>query len=301
MISLPVVTLALALPLQAGGDARSFEAPTLQTLESRLADDEHAADANARLVEVTDPLVGAPYVLNPLGEGDGPDPDPRLRLDAFDCTTFVETGLAMSLSTSGDEVLPTLDRIRYRQATPNFNNRRHFPSAQWLPDLIAMGVLEDVTRQVAGPQAKVAKKKLDLALWDKRRKKILTDLDRDAVPLGSHSIDVWPIALAKKGYKRIPPGTVLSVVRADKKRVPVRVSHQGLVIKKDGKLYLRHAARKVYGRVVDEPLSWFLARNAKYRKWPVTGVHLAQVRPAAEAREQVSKAAAPAPTTAEQP
>ncbi len=296
MIVLPLVTLALGLPLQASAQA-SFAPPTLQTLESRLADDAHAADPNARLLEVTDPLVGAPYVLNPLGEGDGADPDPRLRLDAFDCTTFVETGIAMSLATSADDVLPTLDIIRYRQASPHFNNRRHFPAAQWLPDLIAMGVLEDVTRQVAGPDAQVAKKTLDLAAWDKRDKKILADLDRDAVPQGAFTLDVWPIQLAKKGYKRIPPGTVLSVVRSDRPSVPVRVSHQGLIIEKDGKLFLRHAARKVYGRVVDEPLSWFLARNAKYKKWPVTGIHLARVRPAAEARKQVSasKPMPPAP------
>ena len=48
-----------------------------------------------RLELATRPFVGAPYVLSPLGEGDlgGTDPDPRLRFDAFDCTTFVETAL----------------------------------------------------------------------------------------------------------------------------------------------------------------------------------------------------------------
>ena len=44
--------------------------------------------------------------------------------------------------------------------------------------LIALGLLEDVTREVAGSDAAVATKRLDRDLWAKRRKKILTELDR---------------------------------------------------------------------------------------------------------------------------
>jgi len=47
-----------------------------------------------------------------LGEGEGKDTDPRIRFDAFDCLTFVETTMAQSLSADEDHVLPTLDAIR---------------------------------------------------------------------------------------------------------------------------------------------------------------------------------------------
>jgi hypothetical protein len=56
--------------------------------------------------------------------------------------------------------------------------------------------------------------------------------------------------------------------------VPVRVSHQGVVIDKGGKRYLRHAADRMFHSVVDEPLDGFFGRMARYGKWPVTGVHL---------------------------
>ena len=44
--------------------------------------------------------------------------------------------------------------------------------------------------------------------------------------------------------------------------------------------WLRHARRGVdgNGRVVDEDLETFLARNARYAKWKVTGVSLFEAR-----------------------
>ena len=42
-------------------------------------------------------------------------------------------------------------------------------------------------------------------------------------------------------------------------RVPVRVSHQGIVVRKGSKLYMRHAADRMYHSVVDEPLRVFMA------------------------------------------
>lgn len=70
-------------------------------------------------------FVGAPYVLSPLGEGAGIDDDPLIRLDAFDCTTFVETVLA-------DANLDKLNRIRYQDGVIDFVHRNHFIETDWL-------------------------------------------------------------------------------------------------------------------------------------------------------------------------
>src|SRR5690606_5638563 len=86
---------------------------------------------------------------------------------------------------------------------------------------------------------------------------------------------------------RIPPGTLLNLVRVDFKSVPVRVSHQGLVIAKKGKLYLRHAADRMFHSVVDEPLDHFFLRMQKYKKWPVAGVNLARLQEPADWRRLV--------------
>ena len=43
-----------------------------------------------RMQAVSQPFLGLPYVLDPMGESVGVDPDPLIRYDAFDCLTFVE-------------------------------------------------------------------------------------------------------------------------------------------------------------------------------------------------------------------
>ena len=43
-----------------------------------------------RMDRVSQPLLGKPYVADPLGEGRGYDKDPVVRYDIFDCLTFVE-------------------------------------------------------------------------------------------------------------------------------------------------------------------------------------------------------------------
>ena len=69
----------------------------------------------------------------------------------------------------------------------------------------------------------------------------------------------------------------MNLVRVDFKSVPVRVSHQGLIIEKNGKKFIRHAADRMYHRVVDEPLEAFFHRMQQYRKWPVAGVNLVRI------------------------
>ncbi len=271
------VLVVLGLGMAASAFAAApFAAPSAQSL------DEHVQAARERpmperLVAVSDAFVGAPYVLSPLGEGAPPDADPRWRFDAFDCTTFVETTLALSRAGSVREARTVLDEIRYKEGRPAFEARRHFPEAEWLPELIGLGYLEDITQKVAGPSAKRVQKILSHDSWQRRKKPILSELPPERIPTGTHQLWVWPIDEAVAHPHRIPPGTVLSVVRDDYRSIPVRVSHQGLVIKKGRTLYMRHAADRVFHRVVDEPLKNFLTRIQRYQKWPVTGIHLAKV------------------------
>jgi hypothetical protein len=60
----------------------------------------------------------------------------------------------------------------------------------------------------------------------------------------------------------------------DPKRV-VRVSHMGFVVRKDGRLYVRHASFGDEHRVIDLELSQFLDKQREYKKWPVQGIALA--------------------------
>jgi hypothetical protein len=70
------------------------------------------------------------------------------------------------------------------------------------------------------------------------------------------------------------------------------VSHQGLVVEKDGRRFLRHAADRLHHHVVDEPLDRFFARMKHYGRWPVAGVHLTRLHPAADWRTRLGVAGA---------
>lgn len=101
----------------------------------------------ARIESASLQLLGAPYLDAPLGEGASSryDAGPLVRLDGFDCTTFVETVLAAAKSKNVAEFEKTLQRIRYRNGQVGFATRNHFPCVDWIPQNSRNGILTDIT------------------------------------------------------------------------------------------------------------------------------------------------------------
>ncbi len=79
-------------------------------------------------------LLEKKYKLNPLGEGAGGkfDQDPLFRFDSFDCTTFVETILALTISKRAGDFQKNMSKIRYKNDLPSFSQRNHFPQLDWM-------------------------------------------------------------------------------------------------------------------------------------------------------------------------
>ncbi len=233
-----------------------------------------------RLEQVTRPLLGARYLRSPLGEGAPPDGDPRLRRDGFDCTTFVETAIALaSVSTaSGDGALAdALDRLRYDGAV-SYQNRRHLPESQWLPGLSRLGVLEEATAAMAGGSTASARLVLSPEVW--RRRRVARDLllAEDRVPAGVFLVPYVPLAQLPELYRRLPPGTLLSVVRRPTPSAPTLITHQALLLARaDGTRFVRHASAAL-GRVADQTPEQFHRLLAQPKRWPILGVNLQRVR-----------------------
>lgn len=233
----------------------------------------------ARLEVLTRPLLGRPYVISPLGEGEGatPDPDPRWRDDAFDCTTFVETALALALTAGApadaDAAPRTLDRLRYAGA-PRYAARRHLPEAQWVPGLEALGVIAPYT---AIQPTITATLTLDAARFEKRRVARALVLDRADVPTGAWPVTYVPLAALEPQLEALPAGLLVNVVRQPVPWSPTWVTHQGLLLRDPrGRLVLRHAS-PISKRVVDEPFARVVHRyrTSKANKaWPIVGVQL---------------------------
>lgn len=262
-----VVALWAIVVSAAAGSLAAPSEDTLRALQSETAE----APLADRLERLTKPFLGLPYGLSPLGEGEGVDTDPRLRWDVFDCLTFVETAMALVAAPTFDDVLPVLDHVRYG-ASPSFVNRNHFVESQWLPSNVLKGYVRDISAEVAGNEVVVVRKEFGPERWAARGKLASMALAVDDIPRGSFAVPTVPLEVARRRISSIPSGTLLFVVREDFYTQPTRVTHVGLVVGEGKNKMLRHAAGKPYNRVIDEPLSQFFARNARYSKWPVTGV-----------------------------
>lgn len=239
-------------------------------------------DPTVRLSAATEPLLGARYVLSPLGEGEGIDPDPRFRLDAFDCTTFVETALALASSSSLDTARARLDQIRYADGEALFEKRRHLVTSQWVPGIVKLGLLEDVTTTVAKERTEKIALVLTPKRWKKRWVARTLALDERSLTFGEFEIPILPLEAARDVTieARIPTGTVVNVVRAPYGSAPDFVTHQGIVLvdpKNASRRIVRHAS-PVRGRVVDEPFEKLVRRYARPRKWAVVGLQFLEVK-----------------------
>jgi len=238
------------------------------------------SDGLKRLMTISRMFLQVPYADSPLGEGKGnpPDEDPLIRFDVADCTTFLETSMAMARASSFKEAQEVLRKIRYTDGRVGYRRRKHFMMAQWIPQNQKAGFIEDITERVGGDSVSIASKRLDAEVWERRRKKdSWPELAPEDIPEGVFTLPIIPINRARELADEIPAGTLLNVVRVDYKSMPVRVTHQGLVVVRRGRRYLRHAARAGYKRVVDELLDTFLRRNSAYKKWPVAGINLQKI------------------------
>jgi hypothetical protein len=241
-----------------------------------------------RLDVVSRAFLNAPYRLGPLGEETEPDLDPRMRLDAFDCTTYVETVLALTLAHPSDAsgapptdvdpgaALSALDRIRYTGAEPTFERRRHLMEAQWIPELVAEGLVVDVTREVGRGSERKASIKLERKTWERSEIAGQLGLPWNAVPAGRHVLHYLPWdSLNDEALRRaLPDAAILSVVVDPKPEAPTLVIHQGLMLRAaDGALVVRHAS-SLYRAVVEEPLDAFLGHARGRRRFHTLGVNV---------------------------
>jgi hypothetical protein len=229
-----------------------------------------------RLLGMSEKFLNTPYVLSPLGEGQGVDPDPTFRLDAVDCLTFVEETLALGLAHGEPEVPALLERIRYA-STPTYEDRNHLMEAQWLPNNIKKGLLVDVTRKYAKDDTVAVTKTLTANTWRSKSSQAL-QLPPERQATGTFALNMIPLDRVLANAREVPSGTILVILREDLPGKATRITHLGFVVQKKKRTYLRHAAKGGYNRVVDEDLETFLARNARYDKWRVTGVSLFEAR-----------------------
>lgn len=269
---LRVVVVLLCLPF--ASSATAAKSPLASSIEA--LQQSHSSQP-ARLRALSTRLLGRPYLLSALGEGRGHsrDPDPRFRLDRFDCVTLTETLMALSWTRNLGQARSILQKIRYRQGRIGYGSRNHIMMAQWIPHNIANGMLQDISNKATKGKPHFA----DLLLSDsdfRTKAGRQLQLKKNERPRGSFRIGLLPLSEAQRSTKQFPTVSILSTVRRRDKNKPYRISHVGLLLRKEKRLVVHHAdARKQ--RVIEEPYASFVARAKRQRSWPVVGFNVLSI------------------------
>lgn len=218
----------------------------------------------------------SPYLVDPLGEGENGEfsKAPLYRFDGFDCTTFVETVLALALSSSPEQFRQRMNQIRYKDAVISYESRNHFPSIDWIPNNTRAGFVTDVTGRVAGAHTKWSQTWIQKATWFEKKGPAyrsvaqLFDTELGQLPY----ISKEDLLNRSELIQRIPNGSIFHVVRPNwdlRKAIGTHldVSHMGFLVWDQGVLYMLHASNGAgrdgsddSKRVKREPLLEYVSR-----------------------------------------
>ncbi len=259
---------------------------SLQKLLSRA---EEVQGIEPRLHFFSRAFLGKPYGISPLGEGKGSgyDQDPLWRLDRFDCTTFVETMLALAHSRSSQDFFENMNRVRYQRKPYSFFNRNHFFGLNWLPNLVnQLGWAEETTSTRArewGLETHVAEALITRSAWATQISGVpILEADFPNLLETLPYISLQEL-LRKKPWAQFTGASILTLVRPnwdqlEKLRTHLNVSHQGLIFMEQGvPVFYQASSLKSERKVTRMKLEAYLKAQLAHKA--VKGIHLLQVNP----------------------
>lgn len=208
-------------------------------------------------------FIGKPYETNTL-EGDAEML--RINMDSFDCTTFVETVIALAKSalenrTSWHDFIFNLENIRYRNGKlDGYPSRLHY-NCDWIANNIHRGNLTDVTERI-GTYA-IAVKTIDyMSANSSKYPALSSEANLNAIKsmeTGYHNHRIPYIKTQNISKANIKTGDIIAITTALKN---LDATHIGIAIMLNGKIHLLHASSKEGKVTISKfPLDEYLRRN----------------------------------------
>ena len=225
---------------------------------------------SCRTLHFAKQMLGVPYVAGTL---DGnPSEELVIRTDALDCTTFVETVLALCIADRRDArsfagFKKALTDVRYRKGVLNgYASRLHY-FTDWIRDNEQMGFVKECTSEATCAQSQ--------ELW----LDFMSTHPDSYLPMKQDSSLVKEIALFEKNWQgvqvayipkdklnlsseelKIKDGNILAITTNIK---GLDVVHVGFAFWKSGKLHLLHAS-SIAKKVIEDPQSLYdYSKNKK--------------------------------------
>ena len=236
-------------------------------------------------VRTGETFLGRPYVHYTL-EGN-PTEQLVVNLQQFDCTTFIETTLALALT---DQELTAnyrpvqaepvfrkyLTKIRYRNGQiDGYASRLHYLS-DWLRDNERKGFIQDITHEIGGVQVQ---KDVNYMTSTMHKYPALSDpLVYRQMAQVQTDISRHPFWFIRKNqFRAIEPklreGDIVLLTAA---RPGLDTRHVGYATWRNGRVYLLHASSDHHKVVItSQPLADYLLSNKR-----LSGVRVARIRSA---------------------
>lgn len=211
-----------------------------------------------KIVHIAKQFIGTPYAAGTL---EGSPEMLTVNLDSLDCTTFVETVLAMTCTTnerrtSWRDYVYNLERLRYRNGTLNgYSSRLHYIS-DWIVDNSHRGNITEVTNRI--PRSEYIIKSIDFMTTNREKYSALADETEfqrmKEVEMGYRSHRFPYIKREKLALKEVinalQDGDIIAITTKIKN---LDVTHMGIIVKENGIPHLIHASSAA-GKVILDPL-----------------------------------------------
>ena len=236
----------------------------------RVAFEARSLPIAERIDAVSAVLLQVPYVSDPLGEGVAPDPDPLVRYDAFDCLTYVEEVLALSMSPDPLHAAEVRLGLRYGENPAEYRYRHHFMELQWIPSALERGWLRQTTQDY-GP-LQVYERTVDDTTWSTWRSRSRFQMTDEELPHGTMRLEYLSLEDALLAAPDIRPGSVVMTVREDRSWSPIWISHVGFIVPGESPT-IRHATNmRSAMETRDQGLEWYIRHLMTYKNWKAVGL-----------------------------
>ena len=235
---------------------------------------------SCRTLHFAKQMLGVPYVAGTL---DGNEEEQLvIRTDALDCTTFVETVLALCIADRRDArsfagFKKALTDVRYRDGVlDGYASRLHYFS-DWIRNNKLMGFVKECTSETSCSQPKelwldFMTTHVDSYLPMKKDSSLVSRMD--AIEKAWQGVEVSFIPKDKLHLSpddlKIKDGDILTITTNIK---GLDVVHVGFAFWKSGQLHLLHAS-SVAKKVIEDPLSLY---DYSWNKKTHTGVRVIRV------------------------
>lgn len=218
---------------------------TEDSLNDILRESSGIAGAGQRIDFLSQLFLDVKYQEETLTGDEKTPEEVVINLAGVDCFTFLDYVEAMRLSGMFSEFTEKVRRVRYRDGIVSFENRNHF-FTDWLyhnKDFVG-----DVSENICGGRSLTVQKQLNKKEDGACFVKGIQTVSRELTYIPSASVD-------DATKRRLKTGDYMGIYSREQ---GLDVSHVGIIIQGDGRMYFRHASTR-QGKVVDEDFREYIA------------------------------------------